>query len=672
MSRIAGNLPIVVLCVTALVRSAEGQSFAVGFPVPTDRNCTSACPAQNPYAAQIITVIDHSADYFYDTEWKEVVAYTGEKGQAEAWLPNGGCGPSNQPCGYYNPNFSSGHPVQFITNGSYKGNAGPPPSGDSPYQLNVLNYRGHPGYDYSYGLGTAIIAAQDGTLYIPASDPVDDFGGTDPWCKHHAFYIIDDRVPSATYGWATWYLHADKLTIGTPHLGFKNATGTDCPNGMSSNISSDERIAPVNKGDQVAVVGGWEKGSPVGVGYHLHFEVRRGCEGPPISSVRGCKDVDPYGWEWPGGDPIDGNHCYKAIKTQPSVPCTGAQAAPLWRLADWNLQQPVVTSINLVGSPGSYTATITGQNFSTSPLVTLWDGQRQYCNDIGQLTCDEKMPTQCSAPCTQIVVQLPISSPNSYVLKVRNPNGPRSVGVPLSPSVQLVINGASAPGGGTFAGFSGFWSTNNRGETVFSAGVDTTGNGTPTYFGDFEFSAGQITKPTVPAFTTISSVASHIRLNNRGDMAFGDVNGIYGGLPAGIYTLTAGSTTPTPVVKWGQACPSPCPVSGSPTISQLFGPLAFSDGDDVAFAASLLSPQTNIGACCFLFLYSGADGSIVKVAADGPSGDMTPVGGTFASGTLNPPITQITSDGDVVFLAQVIGGTSPGGIFRFSAVSRNL
>ena len=70
-----------------------------------------------------------------------------------------------------------------------------------------------------------------------------------------------------------------------------------------------------------------------------------------------------------------------------------------------------------------------------------------------------------------------------------------------------------------------------------------------------------------------------------------------------------------------------------------------------------------------MFLYSSADGSIVKVAGDGPSGDVTPVGGTFTSGTLNLPITQITSDGDVIFLAQVTGGTSPGGVFRYSRAS---
>ncbi|MBV9154805.1 MAG: hypothetical protein JO097_00975 [Acidobacteriaceae bacterium] len=55
------------------------------------------------------------------------MAYTGEKGQAEAWLPNGGCSPSGKfgstpPCGHYNPAFSSltGIP-QFIANGSYVG-----------------------------------------------------------------------------------------------------------------------------------------------------------------------------------------------------------------------------------------------------------------------------------------------------------------------------------------------------------------------------------------------------------------------------------------------------------------------------------------------------------------------------------------------------------------------
>jgi len=632
---------LTLMMILGSVRVAHGQSFTLGFPIA----------GQNPYTAPIITVLDHSADYFYDQKWTQVVAYTGEMGEAVPSLPNGGCSPSGKsggtpPCGFYNPNFSSGNPVQFIVNGSYVGNPGPPPNGDSPYQLNVLNYRGHSGFDYGYPQNTTIIAAQGGMLYVPAQDPVNNWGGSDPWCTLHSFYIDHGN------GWTTWYLHADHLTVGTPHA---------CPSGVNSNIASDQPIAQVQKGQPVAVVGTFASGVVGGVGPHLHFEVRRGCNNS-TGSLQGCMVVDPYGWEWPSGDPIAGNHCANV-----NAACAAVQAAPLWSLTDWNVQQPIVTSINLTGTSGSYTATITGQNFSPSALVTLWD-QGQYF----LMTLPSTSVTIINS--TQIVAQLsnlPVSSPTELVLKVRNPQGPRSVGIPLSLSAStssepLILNGQPAPGGGAFAGFAGFWSFNNRGEAVFNAGVDTNADGAPDYFADFKFSANQITKPAVPGFSAISSVVTHIRLNNRGDMAFGDVSGLYGALPAGIYVIPAGSTSPIPVVKWGQACPSPCPGPSSSTIYQLYGPLAFDDSGDVAFAAGLLNPQTNTTACCFLFLYSGTNGSIVKVAADGPSGDVTPVGGTFASGTLLPPNTQITSDGDVIFLAQVNGGTRAGGIFRYS------
>jgi hypothetical protein len=80
----------------------------------------------------------------------------------------------------------------------------------------------------------------------------------------------------------------------------------------------------------------------------------------------------------------------------------------------------------------------------------------------------------------------------------------------------------------------------------------------------------------------------------------------------------------------------------------------------------LLNPQTNIASCCFLFLYSNTDNAIVKVAADGSAGDSAPGGGILTSGALLSPITQITSDGDVVFLSQLTGAPSQGGIFRWS------
>ena len=120
----------VALLAAGPVAIVSAQSFSIGFPVQ----------GQNPYTAPIITVLDHSAPYFYDKNWTQVVAYTGEMGKDR-------CGPSDQPCGYYNPNFLAQDPsstLAFIANGSYVGT-----SADAPDQLKVLNYRGHSGYDYA-------------------------------------------------------------------------------------------------------------------------------------------------------------------------------------------------------------------------------------------------------------------------------------------------------------------------------------------------------------------------------------------------------------------------------------------------------------------------------------------------------------------------------------------
>src|SRR5207302_10372108 len=128
--------------------------------------------------------------------------------------------------------------------------------------------RGHSGYDYAYGQGTNIIAAADGALYVPAVDVVNDPGGNDPWCSFHTFYINHGS------GWTTWYLHSAQLSVGS----FGSTEHAQCQNGVHSNITADQFVAQVHKGDVLATVGNFAYGKVGGVGYHLHFEVRRGCD----------------------------------------------------------------------------------------------------------------------------------------------------------------------------------------------------------------------------------------------------------------------------------------------------------------------------------------------------------------------------------------------------------
>lgn len=514
------------------------QNFTIGFPIA----------GQNPYTAPIITVLDHSADYFYNPIHHSVVGYTGEMGKDK-------CGPSGQPCGYYNGAYSTTNPVQFSANGNYVGY-----SGDNSLARNVLNYRGHSGYDYNYVQGTVVVSAADGDLYVPASDPVNNPAGTyDPYCDYHTFYIYHGS------GWATWYLHTAIITVGS----FSSSQHGQC-NGLEpagTYGASDTFVAHVYKGQAVATVGNWADGYAGGVGYHLHFEVRRGCD---ISTgvTKGCLVLDPYGWEWDNGDTISQVRCLDS-----EIICASAQAAPIWNMGDWGIQQPVVTNVALTGSAGSYTATISGQNFSTSPpaQVTLWDQNNQYL----AATLPNSAITIPSS--TQIVAQLSISTPPNYALKVGNPNGPRSVAVQLgvsSPvsSVPLVLDGQPAPGGGTIVTFKDFESFNNRSEAIFSAGIDTNGDGIADYFSDFQYSGGTIAAITAPGFTKISDEEVHVLRNNNGDIAFADA--AYGEPVDAILVLPSGAPSATQIAETGTVCPAPCPLGGGQVLVRLFGPLA--------------------------------------------------------------------------------------------------
>ncbi len=212
--------------------------------------------------------------------------------------------------------------------------------------------------------------------------------------------------------------------------------------------------------------------------------------------------------------------------------------------------------------------------------------------------------------------------------------------IPTNDMVPLALIGQPAPGGGTFSSFASFSSLNNRGDLVFNAEVNPTGSG------NFRFSAGQFSKMEVPGIPG----AGAFKFNNVGDMAFAAGN------PNGVYFLRAGSSTPIKIAQEGQGSPIPR------TIYYLIeGPLAFNDQGEVTFSAGLRDLTTQTGTCCYLFLYSPTDGSVVKVVGND---DPTPIGGTFliSAGGVN----QFTSDGDIVFNAEMNGGPTRFGIFLFS------
>ena len=372
------------LLTAALTAAASAGPPPLAFPVR----------GQNPYTAPIATVLDHAAADFYDPNSASVLAYTGE-------LAAGASG-RKAPYGYFHERAGSPKPLPFLINGAYVGTGVDGPA--------VLNYAGHAGYDYRYGPGTIIVAAADGKTYIPARDAIYGRAG-DPWCALHAFYIDHGG------GWSTWYLHAERLLVNGGRLA-NGAPPHACPNGINSRIDRDEALGAVKRGDPVALVGGFAHGRARGVGYHLHFEVRRDCipmEGGVVR-IHGCRVMDPYGWEGLTADPYVGSASQAAPHNLLAVP----QATPVWDLAALGTALPVVTAVNLTATAEAFELTISGAGFVRGATITLWrKGDGSYA---GRVT-----PRRLSA--TSILATLPRRfrrEIGELVLKVGNPGGPRS------------------------------------------------------------------------------------------------------------------------------------------------------------------------------------------------------------------------------------------------------
>lgn len=606
---------LLLLLASAEPDRALGGDITLSFPLE----------GGNPYTARIITVVDHSAATFYDKSATTVQAYTGEVGRDR-------CGPSGQPCGFYNLVFTARNDADsrtFVVNGSYDGitagyvgtSADCTALGFSPSCLErkkILNYRGHPGHDYAGTAGiTRIVAARSGKVFLPRKD--DRVNGNNkknsPWCGWHAFYIDHGG------GWTTWYLHNQALI----HRLANRIPANYC----DSTPTGDIPLGDV--GDQEVI--GWVGDVGVEGSPHLHFEVRRN-----------GLIVDPYGWEWVGSDPIALN------------PLGAPQMSPLWGTVS-----PGVATVLLTPSADGFNATITGQNFESGAVVTLWDKQAQYF--FGKY-----VPAPASVTSTQIIVDLAgIADPTKYVLKVKNPSGPRSRGVALSvagpglTSVPLTLLGQPADGGGAFASFAEFYGLNNAGDVAFQAGVDLSGNCTPQNifgctpgdFRTFKMTDSQPSLVTVPGITRVGRVL----MNDAGDMAVArladasDVN-FGSGTTMGIFLFPTGATQPIQIAAIGQATP----IGG--TYLELDGPQALSKDGDVAFWAEILDPVQRVGLCCWYFIYSRGSGAVTKVLA---SGDPTPVGGSF---DLSLGIVGgFTDDGDVVFDAAVSGVPTNWGVF---------
>lgn len=191
--------------------------------------------------AKISAILDHSGtaiDPQSNKRWgksakdQKVRAFNGEVGQ----------GPQcpQEPCGYSNTlstEFFSKKEINYVgvlNDGGKK----------------VLQYDGHAGYDFSYGLNTQLVAPADGKLCKAKSG--DDLIYNASWDKDHSFYIRHDN------GFVTWFRHCSTLedTI------------------EQKIAASIDKTAQVSRGEEIARLGNFEMGKVGGTAVHLHFEVR--------------------------------------------------------------------------------------------------------------------------------------------------------------------------------------------------------------------------------------------------------------------------------------------------------------------------------------------------------------------------------------------------------------
>ncbi len=248
--------------------------------LPLDVTCEgSPC---TPFTAKVSAVLDHhvptGSGYNCNHRHKNncagphgefiVLAFNGEEGNRQF-------GENCFPQGY--KKNENGDP--FLVDAIHYVGAGCNPKNKKERELeenknpkHFLNYDGHSGYDFAYGIGTPILAAADGILEVPKTDLING----DPE-KNNALRIIHPN------GFETWYLHARE---GSECLAF---IGQQCEkNRRSRPREKNRRPRPqpgdsveVKAGQQIAVVGDTGvKGHP-----HLHFEVRLGSD----------QVVDPYG-----------------------------------------------------------------------------------------------------------------------------------------------------------------------------------------------------------------------------------------------------------------------------------------------------------------------------------------------------------------------------------------
>jgi hypothetical protein len=250
--------------------------------LPLKVTCKDSVPGKSlpctPYTAKISAVLDHSVPTIYNCDFSNetddptddcdgvVLAFNAEEGRKEF-------GENCPPPGYKKD--AKGTPFFKNKEINYVGVGCPPVDTQIFPPRRYLNYDGHSGYDFKYGKGTPILAAADGTLEVPASDPINNPPGSDPKTSFNTLRIIHPN------GYETWYLHARE---GSECIAF---IGRPCGKNSPSRPQPGDTVQ-VKAGGIIGRVGNTgtdcDKRNVEGC-FHLHFEVRIG----------DTQVVDPFG-----------------------------------------------------------------------------------------------------------------------------------------------------------------------------------------------------------------------------------------------------------------------------------------------------------------------------------------------------------------------------------------
>ena len=261
-------------------------------PPPTVTTFRFPLDGYTPYTCPISSVFDHSMPGGRYTGNGVVTAFNGESGTVK------------------DPNVST--PVNGVLLYSYKKTDGSAflsgvvnYRGTSATGSTILNYDGHPGYDYKVASGTPVYAVADGTVIAIAKD------------SYNAKYV---QLKHTTLGYKSHYWHlSDNSVVG-----------------LNQTVSRGQLI-------------GYSGNTGLSSGAHLHFEVK---------TIADDVSVDPYGWNGSVSDPYTAatNVCLWD-QNSPDIPVISV-TPPVISVPAMAEQQTIIIS-NGGGGTLNYSASIT-------------------------------------------------------------------------------------------------------------------------------------------------------------------------------------------------------------------------------------------------------------------------------------------------------------------------